>query len=117
MTEENSDTPEIVTQEVLASLIMSSTTVKIGGMGFKIRPLSWKEDAGIDSAIETLRDTINPKELASDVNRARERMRLLITHGLVEPELSREAIDGLPFGLFILIASAIDDLSSFKPKK
>jgi len=117
MTEDNIDTPDIVTSEILASLVLSHTTVEIGGMGFKIRPLSWKEDMRIDKAVEGLRNDTSPSEQASNVDKARERMRLIISSGLVEPELARDAIENLPSGLFILLASKIDELSSFTPKK
>lgn len=122
MTEDNSGEPdtttvEIATQESLAALILSTTTINIGGQGFKIRPLSWKEDKTIDRAVETLRDETNISQPANNADKARERMRLIIKNGLMEPVLDRVAIDNLPSGMFIILATKIDDLSSFASKK
>ena len=123
MTEDNSDvtdtqdTQDVVTLEILASLITSSTYVKIGKHGFKIRPRSWNEEAIIDKTCDGLRDPTKPAQRADDGDRARKRMEMIIEKGLMEPEMDNKAIKNLPSGLLILLATKIDDLSSFLPKK
>lgn len=127
MTEDNSDisdmetsdviTSDVTTLETLAALVVNTTFIEINGLGFKIRPITWKEEIQIDKAVEKLRDSDKPAQFADDYTKAREKMRHIIMKGLIEPIPNREAIENLPSGLFILLATAIDDLSSFTSKK
>ena len=116
MTEGNK-IPVITSAEELAAIITDGVVVDVGGKGFKIRPLSVKEEGGIDKAVTGLKDNDNPSLAASDIAQARERMRLIISKGLLEPQLGREQIENLPSGMFYLLATAIDNLSSYQSKK
>lgn len=109
---------ERVTNDDLAALILNVVNVQVEGIDktFGIRPLTWKEDTDIDHAVMAKIFPAAKTERDQRSARARERMRLVVQAAVVEPKLMKHNVQGMPVGLVIALAKAIDDMSSYLPK-
>lgn len=109
---------ERVTEDDLASLVLNVVDVQVEGFVkvFGIRPLTWEEDTRIDRAVMAMSFPEAKTERDQRSARARERMRLVVQSAVVEPKLKKSNVQGMPVGLVIALARAIDDMSSYLPK-
>jgi hypothetical protein len=110
---------ERVSKDDLAAIMLNVVDVQVEGIEkvFGIRPLSWKEDDDIDKVVMSMSFPEAKTDRDLRGARARVRMRQVVQSAVVEPKLAKSDIQNMPVGLVIALMNAIDDISSYLPKK